>query len=83
MDISIGEAHNRLSAVLKQVEKGPVRITRRGKAVGVIISAEEYERLRRVSAYIQMTNLAKSLEESGVKAMELYQAARQELEDKP
>ncbi len=83
MDISIGEAHNRLSAVLKQVEKGPVRITHRGKAVGVIISAEEYEHLQRVSAYIQMTNLAKSLEQSGVRAAELYQASRRELEDKP
>src|SRR4030065_128617 len=39
MDISIAEAHNRLSHWLKQVHRGPVRITRRGKAVGVFLRA--------------------------------------------
>ena len=37
MDISIAEAHNRLSWLLKQVNKGPIHITRRGKTVGVLI----------------------------------------------
>ena len=83
MDISIAEAHNRLSALLKQVEnQGPVTITRRGKAVGVIISPEEYENLRQVRAYIQMLNLSQGLRE-GPQASELYRTSRQELEDKP
>ena len=83
MDISIAEAHNRLSALLKLVEnKGPITITRRGKAVGVIISPEEYGNLRQVRAYIQMLNLAQELRE-GPKAGELYRASREELEDKP
>ena len=83
MDISIGEAHNRLSALLKQVDKGPIRITRRGKAVGVIISAEEYEHLQQVSAYIQMVNLSRTLHDSGIKASELYESSREELENRP
>ena len=83
MDISIAEAHNRLSALLKLVDnKGPITITRRGKAVGVIISPEEYENLRQVRAYIQMLNLSQELGE-GPEAGELYRASRQELEDKP
>ena len=83
MDISIAEAHNRLSALLKLVDnKGPITITRRGKAVGVIISPEEYENLRQVRAYIQMLNLSQELRE-GPEAGELYRASRQELEDKP
>ncbi len=83
MDISIGEAHNRLSALLKQIDKGPIKLTRRGKAVGVIISAEEYEHLRQVSAYIQMVNLSRTLHDSGLEASELYRTSRQELENKP
>ena len=83
MDISIAEAHNRLSALLKLVEnKGPITITRRGRAVGVIISPEEYEGLRQVRAYIQMINLAQELRD-GPAADELYRASRGELEDKP
>ena len=82
MDISIAEAHNRLSALLKLVEKGPITITRHGKSVGVIISPEEYENLRQVRAYIQMLNLAQELREGPV-AGELYRASRQELEDRP
>ena len=81
MDISIAEAHNRLSSVLKQVEKGPVTITRHGKAVGVIISPDEYARLRQVQAYLQMIHLSKTLRETGVSATELYQASRLELEE--
>lgn len=83
MDISIAEAHNRLSSLLKMVENGPVVITRRGKAVGVIISPDEYERLRQVQAYLQMVHLSKELRESGISATELYQASRQELEERP
>jgi prevent-host-death family protein len=79
MDISIADAHNRLSALLRQLEKGPISITRRGKTVGVLISPEEYENLRQVKAYIQMLNLAHELRESA-SAAELYRASRQELE---
>ena len=81
MDISIAEAHNHLSSLLKQVDKGPILIRRRGKTVGVLISPEEYENLRQVQAYLKMVNLSHELRESGVSAAELYQASRQELEE--
>ena len=80
MDISIAEAHNRLSQLLEQARKGPVTITRRGKPVGVLITSDEYERLRQVQAYLQMISLAHTLRESGLSATELYQASRDELE---
>jgi prevent-host-death family protein len=79
MDISIAEAHNHLSALLKQVEKGPIHITRRGKTVGVLVSPEEFESLSQVKAYIQMLNLSHELRES-LTAAEVYRASRQELE---
>jgi prevent-host-death family protein len=79
MDISIAEAHNHLSSLLKQVEKGPISITRRGKTVGVIISPSEYESLRQVRAYLQMLNLSHELHESA-SAQELYRLSRQDLE---
>jgi prevent-host-death family protein len=81
MDISIAEAHNRLSFLIKQVEKGPVVITRRGKAVGVMIDPKEYERLRRVNAYFQLIDISHELSEGPV-ADEIYRASRQELEER-
>ena len=82
MDISIAEAHNRLSQLLKQVDKGPVTITRRGKPVGVIINPEEYKRLQKVQAYLQMVSISRDLRECGLTAVELYTASRGELDDK-
>jgi prevent-host-death family protein len=82
MHISVSEAHNRLSRWLDRVEDGPLTITRRGKPVGVIISPEEYDRLRQVQAYLEMLRLAGSLRESGVTANELFRASREELEER-
>jgi len=84
MYISVAEAHNRLSRWLKKVQDEPITITRRGKPVGVIVSPEEYEQLRKVRAYLQMLRLSQSLNEGerGVTAEELFQASREELENR-
>jgi prevent-host-death family protein len=83
MDISVAEAHNRLSHWLKQVEKGnPVRITNRGKPVGVIIDPDEYERLRQVQAYLEMVSISRALRESNLTAGELYRTSRDDLEQR-
>jgi prevent-host-death family protein len=81
MNISIAEAHNRLSHWLKQVRKSPVIITRRGKAVGVIIDPEEFEKLRRVGAYLQLLEISRELG-TGTGADEIQIASRQELEER-
>lgn len=80
MLVSITEVHNRLSYWLKRVPERPVTITRRGKPVGVLVSPEEYERLRQVQAYLEMLQLSRSLLEGDVTAEELYRASREELE---
>jgi PHD/YefM family antitoxin component YafN of YafNO toxin-antitoxin module len=65
---------------LKKVPERPITITRRGKPVGVLISPEEYERLRQVQAYLEMLQLSHTLQDSDVTADELFQTSRQELE---
>jgi len=82
MDISVAEAHNRLSRWLVKVKDGPITITRRGKPVGVIVSPAEYKRLSQVQAYLQMLRLSQALRDSGVTADELFQASRAELEER-
>ena len=44
---SVAEAKNQLPAVIHEVELGaPVEITRHGRAVAVVLSFAEYDRLR-------------------------------------
>ena len=80
MQVSITKVHNRLSYWLKRVPERPVIITRRGKPVGVLVSPEEYERLRHVQAYLEMLRLSRSLQDSEITADELLRASREELE---
>mgnify|MGYP001120390730 CR=1 FL=1 len=80
MLVSITEVHNRLSYWLKKVPERPVTITRRGKPVGVLVSPEEYERLRQVQAYLEILQLSQSLQDSGLTADELFESSRDELE---
>jgi prevent-host-death family protein len=78
--VSITEAHNRLSYWLEKVPDRPITITRRGKPVGVLVSPEEYERLRQVQAYLEMLRLSRLLKDVDVTARELSLASREELE---
>jgi prevent-host-death family protein len=81
MDISIAEAHNRLSHWIRQVESGrTVRITRRGKPIAVLVDPGEYEHLQRVKAYLEMIRLSRELKDTGLSASEIYRTSREELE---
>ncbi len=45
-EYSVAEARNQLAALIHDVEAGnPVRITRRGQPVAVLLSENQYERL--------------------------------------
>ncbi len=44
---SVAEARNQLTRILRDVEQGePVELTRRGKAIAVLVSAKEFARLQ-------------------------------------
>jgi prevent-host-death family protein len=80
--VSITEAHNRLSYWLEKVPEHPITITRRGEPVGVLVSHDEYERLRQVQAYLEMLRLSQELEGLDMTAQELSRGSRKELEER-
>lgn len=80
MYISIADTHNRLSKLLNKLDEGPITITKRNQPVAVLMDPDEYARLQRVQAYLQLVSLSKSLQNSGTTAVELTSAAREELE---
>jgi antitoxin Phd len=48
---TLQDAKNRLSAVVDAAARGePQKVTRRGKWVSVVLSAEDYQRLQRLDA---------------------------------
>lgn len=82
MELSIAETHNRLSQIIAQLDNGPITITKRGQPVGILIAPETYEQLQRVQAYLKLLQLAKSVQNSGITAQELYEDSRAELESR-
>jgi len=82
MRVSISKAKSDFSELLKRAQREPVIVTRRGEPDTVILSIDEYERLRRLRAYSSMVRLSRELERTGVTATELYEASRKDLEDR-
>ena len=80
MKASITEVHNRLSHWLEKTPDLPLIITRRGKPVAVLVSPEEYERLRQVQAHLEMLRISRLLQNCGLTAAELGRTSREELE---
>lgn len=76
--VSIAQARDSLTELLYEAEEGrPVQVTRRGKAVAVLLSEAEYERLRSAAgsadfgAWAQAWRLRLSAGFEGVTAAEL------------
>jgi PHD/YefM family antitoxin component YafN of YafNO toxin-antitoxin module len=65
---------------LEEISERPITITRRGEPVGVLVSPEEYERLRQVQAYLEMLRLSRLLEDVDITDQDLFRASREELE---
>ena len=45
-EVAAREAKNRFGHLLDAAQSAPVRVTRKGRAVGVMMSVQQYERLR-------------------------------------
>ena len=45
-EVAAREAKNRFGHLLDAAQSAPVRVTRKGRAVGVVMSVQQYERLR-------------------------------------
>ncbi len=48
-EIAATDAKNRFGLLLDAAQSAPVRVTRKGRAVGVLMSIQHYERLRGVA----------------------------------
>ncbi len=63
--VSATEAKQRLAALLDAAQREPVLIRRQNRDVAVIISAEEYERIRKIN----VTELSRMMDRIGTQAV--------------
>lgn len=59
-EISSRIAKNQFGQLLESAQRGPVRVTRRGRPVGVLLSEEQYQRLRGI-AWDRLANTVESM----------------------
>ena len=59
-EVSSRIAKNQFGQLLESAQRGPVRVTRRGRPVGVLLSEEQYQRLRGV-AWDRLANTVDSM----------------------
>ncbi len=48
-EINARAAKNQFGQLLESAQRGPVRVTRRGRSAGVLLSEEQYQRLRGIA----------------------------------
>ena len=82
MEYPIGVAKSEFSRLIREAHQAPVIITRRGQPDVVLLAYKDYQRLRRLQAYQQTLRIAATLQDCQVTATELYEASRQELEER-
>ena len=73
-EINATDAKNRFSKLLDAVQCAPVRVTRKGRSVGVMMSVQHYERLRGVAwerLTVTMDTLGKEASGNGLTGTEL------------
>jgi prevent-host-death family protein len=59
--VSIADAKNRLPELVYEAEEGqPIQVTRRGRAVAVLVAEAEYERLRAAAALVDFAAWAQA-----------------------
>jgi len=73
-EITATGARNHFGKLLEAVQRAPVRVTRKGRSVGVMMSVQHYERLRGVAwerLTVTMDTLGKEASGNGLTETEL------------
>lgn len=84
LNISIAEGKKNFSKIIRASEEKNQRIiiSRRGKPVAIIFPYEEFEKNKKKEALKKITELRLIYRRSGMKANEVYEISRNELEKK-
>ena len=82
--VSIAEGKKGFSGLIRNTveNKEEIVVTKRGKAVAVIVPYDEYMHSRRLEGYRKIMEARDTFLKSGIQAGEVYKESRDELEGK-
>ncbi len=83
--VSIAEGKKGFSRLIQGAveKKGRVIVTKRRKPVAVIIPYDEYQRSMRFEGFKKIMEAREAFGKAGVKATDIYEESRKQLEDRP
>lgn len=84
LKVNITEGKRDFTKIIQSLEKRgkEIIVTKRGEPVAVIISYEQFKSLKRLSDWVNMVEIAEKMKKRGLKAKDLYEASRKELEER-
>ncbi|RKX68004.1 MAG: hypothetical protein DRP41_00375 [Thermodesulfobacteriota bacterium] len=84
LKVNITEGKRDFTKIIQSLEKRgkEIIVTKRGEPVAVIISYEQFKNLKRLSDWVNMVEIAEKMKRKGLKAKDLYEASRKELEER-
>jgi len=84
LKVNITEGKRDFTKIIQSLEKKDkeIVVTRRGKPIAVIVSYEQFKSLKRLSDWVDMLRISEKMKKRGVKAKDLYEASRKELEER-
>ena len=82
IEISVAESKKEFTKLIRDSadKNDSFIITKRGKPTAVIVSFEDYQKLRRMAGYAELIKLRNRLSKSEVSAQEVYDKSKSMLE---
>ena len=82
IEISVAESKKEFTKLIRDSadKNDSFIITKRGKPAAVIVSFEDYQKLRRMAGYAELIKLRNRLSKSEVSAQEVYDKSKSMLE---
>ena len=81
--VNITEGKRDFTKIIRETEENKeIIVTKRGRPVAVIAPYGRFKDLKRLEDYMNMLKTAEEMKKKNVKAKDLYEASRKELEEK-
>ncbi len=82
IEISIAESKKDFTKLIRDTaqDNKHIIITRRGNPAAVIVSYNDYKKLKRLAQYAELINIRERMKKSGVSATEVYEESKKILD---
>lgn len=82
-EVNIVEGKRDFTKIIREVEGNKeIVVTKRGRPIAIIVPYERFKSLKRLEDYVNMLEIAEGMKKKNVKAKDLYEASRKDLEER-